>query len=183
MVDSLFGPRSLAEDRASSESCGVDDEVADAFAVPSVGHVDLAVIGLDHGGIGEFAFVGLFDDGSGLPRFAVVADGKVDHLASPGEVIVKEEVSSVFESESFDAGVVVGERGFFEWSPGEAAVFGEVLHDGFMSRSIESLDRAVGVSQERGLDDLKFLFLRFDPFPAVVFESFEVKAPVVVMFG
>ncbi len=52
------------------EAGGIEDDVFDPLALPSVGDVDEAVAGLDDSGVGIFARL-VFEDEGSLPGFTV----------------------------------------------------------------------------------------------------------------
>ena len=110
------------DDGAELEFGGIEDDVADFFALPCVGDVNEAVGGLNDGGVGVFAGFFIFEEDGGFPGFAVFGNGDVEDLAAEiplaalaAGVVVNEKMATVFEGDGVRAGVGIGqiEKGHF----------------------------------------------------------------------
>src|SRR5688500_8560522 len=82
--------------RARQELARVQNRVADLLPAPSVGDVDLPVLGLDDGRIGVFAAIGFEVEDLG-PVAAVAGGGNAQRTSAAGRVVVDEQGAAVVE--------------------------------------------------------------------------------------
>lgn len=68
----LLSAMELLPNRVRYECGGIDDDVADFFAMPGVGHVCHAVAGLDDRGIAEFLPRSIFQNQRRFPQLAIL---------------------------------------------------------------------------------------------------------------
>ena len=86
----------------------IDNHVLDPLPFPSVGHMDEAIFGLDHGWVAEFRIFRLFQYGDLLPLEAILRNGKVQQSpASPAsfsrsEVVVDEQMTAIVQGHRID---------------------------------------------------------------------------------
>ena len=98
-------------------------EVLDGFALVGVGHLEIAVGGLDEGGVGEFAGL-VFEGAKHGEVFKIGGDGEVKWGAAGGSVVVDEDNAAIAERDGVYVGVGVGDFEGAGLGPGDAEVVG-----------------------------------------------------------
>ena len=129
--------------------------MADLFALPSVGDVHLAIAGLHHRRIAQFArvvgevgfawFLSAFKVGDMLPGLAVRRNSQPDHTAVLGQRVVDQQRSAIAQAHRINAAVRVGQAGLGQRSPGAALIAAPVLGDHLLSGANQALDAASAV--------------------------------------
>ncbi len=94
------------------------------LALPSVGDVDEAILGLDDRGIAELLLWLVFKDQRGFPGLTVLAHGEVERAATFGGVVVDQQMSAVSERDGIGAGVWIWQIGERNLAPGFACIVG-----------------------------------------------------------